>query len=105
MTTFRIPLAVTIAAASAILFLPSIARSAPSCGPWETLKTYLGTKHHETEFGGGFINPSAVLVLLMSPGGDTWTLAALGTDGNACIMSSGRDWFQRPFLPAEETPS
>jgi hypothetical protein len=101
----RIPLAVTIAAASAILFLPSIARSQPQCAPWETLKGVLSEQHHEVEFGGGLINPSAVLVLLMSPGGDTWTLAALGTDGNACIMSSGRDWFQREMTNAEERPS
>jgi hypothetical protein len=75
------------------------------CAPWDEVKEFLSEQHHETEVGGGFINPSAVMVLLMSPGGETWTIAALGTDGQACITSSGSDWFQRSIPAREESPS
>jgi hypothetical protein len=78
---------------------------AAECTSWDTLKAGLARDYHEVEVGGGFISPQAVLVLLMSPGGDTWTLAALGTDGQACLVSSGKDWFQRSIPSADERPS
>ncbi|HKY87622.1 MAG TPA: hypothetical protein VJL90_12740, partial [Pseudorhodoplanes sp.] len=61
--------------------------------------------YHETEVGGGFVNQNAVMVILMSPGGETWTLAALGTDGKACMVASGTDWFQRSIPNPEERGS
>jgi hypothetical protein len=78
---------------------------AAECSSWDTLKGYLAKEHHEVEVGGGFINPHAVMVVLMSPGGDTWTIAALGTDGQACIVSAGKDWFQRSIPSPDERPS
>jgi hypothetical protein len=78
---------------------------AAECTSWDTLKAGLARDYHEVEVGGGFISPQAVLVLLMSPGGDTWTLAALGTDGQACLVSSGKDWFQRSIPSPDERPS
>jgi hypothetical protein len=78
---------------------------ASECTTWDNLKAALAKEFHEVEVGGGWINPQAVLVLLMSPGGDTWTLAALGTDGQACLVSSGKDWFQRSIPSADERPS
>jgi hypothetical protein len=78
---------------------------ASQCTTWDTLKAGLSRDFHEVEVGGGFITPSAVMVLMMSPGGDTWTIAALGTDGQACIVSAGKDWFQRSIPSADERPS
>jgi hypothetical protein len=78
---------------------------AAECTSWDTLKAGLARDFHEVEVGGGFITPSAVMVLMMSPGGDTWTIAALGTDGQACIVSAGKDWFQRSIPARDERPS
>jgi hypothetical protein len=81
------------------------AKAQTQCMAWDTLKASVAKDYHEVEVGGGFISPQAVLVLLMSPGGDTWTLAALGTDGQACLVSSGKDWFQRSIPSPDERPS
>lgn len=89
---------------AALMTGPALAQQS-ACTSWEVMKATLAQEYHETETGGGFLNPQAVLVLLMSPGGETWTIAALGTDGQACIMSSGRDWFQRSIPSPEERPS
>jgi hypothetical protein len=75
------------------------------CTSWPVLKAGLARDFHEVELGGGFINEHAVMVVLVSPGGDTWTIAALGTDGQACIVSAGKDWFQRSIPSADERPS
>jgi hypothetical protein len=75
------------------------------CSSWPVLKAGLARDFHEVEVGGGWINPQAVMVVLMSPGGDTWTIAALGTDGQACIVSAGKDWFQRSIPSPDERPS
>jgi hypothetical protein len=80
-------------------------RAETSCMPWHHVKAELAEKYHEVEVGGGFINENAVMVVLMSPGGDTWTIAALGTDGQACIVSAGKDWFQRSIPSPDERPS
>jgi hypothetical protein len=89
----------------ACVLLPAIARSEGHCGPWDNLKSFLAEKHHEVEVGGGFIGPTIVTVLFMSPDGDTWSMVALGTDDQACIVQSGRDWFQRSIPSADERPS
>jgi hypothetical protein len=78
---------------------------AADCTAWPVLKSFLAEQHHEVELGGGFISDQAVMVVLVSPGGDTWTIAALGTDGQACIVSAGKDWFQRSIPSADERPS
>jgi hypothetical protein len=78
---------------------------AADCTSWDALKAGLARDFHEVEVGGGFITPQAVMVLMMSPGGDTWTIAALGTDGQACVVSAGKDWFQRSIPSADERPS
>lgn len=85
--------------------LATNAHAQPQCAPWSEVKATLAENYHESEVGGGFLNPQAVLVILMSPGGETWTIAALGTDGNACILSSGTDWFQRSVPARDERPS
>ena len=55
--------------------------------------------------GGGIVNDKAVMIVFVSPDGATWTLAALGTDGKACLVASGVDWFQRSIPSSQERPS
>jgi hypothetical protein len=78
---------------------------AAECTSWDTLKAGLARDFHEVEMGGGFISETAVTVVLVSPGGDTWTQVVLSPDGQACIVSAGKDWFQRSIPSADERPS
>lgn len=75
------------------------------CVSWDTMKADLAARYHEVEVGGGFLNSQAVMVVLMSPGGSTWTIAALGTDGKACVVAAGVDWFQRSIPNPDERGS
>ena len=97
----RIASAIAVLAA---LAAPAYAQS-PQCTTWETMKAYLASEYHEVEVGGGLVNAQAAMVILMSPGGSTWTLAALGTDGKACLVASGVDWFQRSIPSSDERGS
>jgi hypothetical protein len=80
-------------------------RAAGACTSLDGFKTTMARDFNEVEVGGGFLNPQSVLILFMSPGGDTWTIAALGTDGQACIWAVGKDWFQRSIPSPDERPS
>ena len=97
-------IASAIAVLVAGLAAPAYAQS-PQCGPFKTLQTYLAETHHEVELGGGIVNDKAVMVVFVSPDGATWTLAALGTDGKACLIASGVDWFQRSIPNPDERGS
>lgn len=102
----KIPLIATVAASAAVLLLPSSARSQePRCGPFAEMRAALASNYHEVEIGGGIVNPNAVMVVFVSPDGETWTIAALGTDGKACLVASGTGWFQSPVPNSKERPS
>ena len=90
--------------ALACIAAPAYAQS-PQCGPFTDLRTFLAKEHHEIELGGGIVNDKAVMIVFVSPDGATWTLAALGTDGKACLIASGVDWFQRSIPSSQERPS
>ena len=97
-----------IASAFAVLVAglaaPAQAQS-PQCGPFPELRNALAKEHHEIELGGGIVNERAVMVVFVSPDGATWTMAILGTDGKACLIAHGVDWFQRPVPSSQERPS
>jgi hypothetical protein len=78
---------------------------AAECELWPALKDQLAAEFHEVEQGGGFISDQAVVVVLASPGGETWSMVILRPDGYACPMAAGRDWFQRSIPSADERPS
>lgn len=90
--------------ALACIAAPAQAQS-PQCGPFTELRTVLAKEHHEIELGGGIVNDRAVMVVFVAPDGATWTMAILGTDGKACMVAHGVDWFQRSIPSSEERPS
>ena len=97
-------IASAIAVLVAGLAAPAYAQS-PQCGPFTDLRTVLAEKHHEVEHGGGIVNDKAVMIVFVSPDGATWTMAILGTDGKACLIAHGVDWFQRSVPSSQERPS
>lgn len=97
-------IASAFAVLAAGLAAPAQAQS-PQCGPFTELRTVLAKEHHEIELGGGIVNDKAVMIVFVSPDGATWTLAALGTDGKACLIASGVDWFQRSIPSSDERGS
>jgi len=69
------------------------------CGPYADLKKWLAEKYHEEPSGSGVTaQGKAALMIFASPGGESWTVAVLGQDGNACILADGQD-FEPVILP------
>lgn len=101
-----VPLAATLAACATILLMPSAARSQEQrCGTWETIKTFAAKTYGEAPLGGGLINQEQALIMLASPGGNSWTLVSLTTHGLACVLASGNDWHLAPFVNPDERQS
>lgn len=63
------------------------------CLPLDRLREELRTKFGEEEVGGGIVGETAITLLFVSPDGDTWSIAMLSPDGQACVVAGGSDWF------------
>lgn len=89
------------ASLAALLAGPAMAQEAPPqpqaftavCLPLDRLRDELKTKFNESEVGGGIVSETAITLLFASPDGDTWTIAMLSPDGQACVVAGGSDWF------------
>lgn len=82
-----------LALAGMVLIGTAHAHAVPiHCSPWPDLKALLLTKYHEAPVSGGIVNPNAVLQVLASPGGESWTAVVIGINGMACIISAGKGW-------------
>lgn len=83
--------------AAVLMLSPALAAeppaAAPQCAPWATVKQDLIVKFHEVQIGGGLLNEHTLLAVFASAGGATWTTIALGSNGTACVLSTGTDWF------------
>jgi hypothetical protein len=85
--------ALTVTAIGALWASRADAQEGPPCAPTTELVAKLKDKYGEVEVGGGIFNEQVVVIPFASPGGDTWTILSIGTDGFACILSHGTDWF------------
>lgn len=85
--------AVTLAAVFVILALP--VRAQGLCAPRDYILTEFAQRHHERPVAAGLAANGAVLELLMSKDGSTWTLIATGPNGITCIAATGTDWSPR----------
>lgn len=85
--------AVTLAAVLVILALPARAQS--PCAPRDYILTQFAQRHHERPAAAGLAANGAVLELLVSKDGSTWTLIATGPNGITCIAATGTDWASR----------
>ncbi|TJW14370.1 MAG: hypothetical protein E5W82_10355 [Mesorhizobium sp.] len=73
---------------------PAVAAEKGTCAPWLELKQDLAAKYHEIQIAGGLINEKTLIAVFASAGGATWTTIAVDSDGNACVLTVGTDWFQ-----------
>lgn len=81
--------------ALAMLWPREASAQAPQCLPYGKMLEYLSTRYREKLTGLGMISPNAIVQLFASEAG-TWTILAIGRDGQACVMSSGTGWEQLP---------
>lgn len=84
----RIPLALALTAA---LTFP--AHAANHCETREHFLQHLGFKYHERPVGFGISGGGALVEILSSPDGKTWTIIATLPDGCSRMVVTGKDWF------------
>lgn len=71
---------------------PARAQAEVLCSTWDEIKSRFADKHNEVPIGGGQVNPTVVLQVLVSPGGATWTIVFVDRNGKACITAAGKNW-------------
>lgn len=71
------------------------------CAPFVQMRDSLKERYNETNSGVGIVNEKSVAVLFRSPGGETWTIALLDSNGIACAVAAGTDWSQSEIEKGE----
>lgn len=67
------------------------------CGDRDEIVRSLEQQFKESAQAVGVVDQNAVLEIFVSPTG-TWTIIATGTDGNACLVSSGEGWDSKTLV-------
>jgi hypothetical protein len=63
-----------------------------TCIPRDAVLKNLADNFHEATVGVGLVSSGALLELLMSPDGSTWTVILSAPNGMSCPLAAGRDW-------------
>jgi hypothetical protein len=99
----------TIAIGLSTLATPALAQEPgqqPTCAPYAEVEAKLAAEYHETRVQQGVVGEGrAMLVILASPDGATWTALMVRHDGLACMAAAGSDWQVRhddaPSVPEQ----
>lgn len=75
-----------------------------ACSPRAAVLDQLSTRFHEAPVAVGLTNNGALLELLTSPEGETWTIIITMPNGATCLMAAGEDW-QQLAAPEPGEPS
>ena len=82
--------------------IPAAAQAGVECAPRTALLAGLATKFHEAPVAIGLASSGALIEILTSADGETWTLLISRPDGTSCLVASGQDWQKlAPVVPAD----
>jgi hypothetical protein len=66
--------------------------ASPVCGPRTQLLDQLTKKYKEAPVGVGIANNGALVEVLTSNDGATWTILISRPDGTSCLVAAGQEW-------------
>ena len=75
------------------------AHAAPACGPRASVIDNLARLYDEAIVHRGTATNGAMIEVLASPEGETWTILVSGPTGIACVVAAGARWVGD--IPAE----
>lgn len=78
--------------AGVMALLPWPALAAPSCMPRDQALSWLAERYDERPVAQGLASNGALLELLASPDGGTWTIMLSTARGVSCPFAAGTDW-------------
>ena len=87
----RIVCAVVVLAGVQLASVTADAAS-PQCGPRTALLDQLAKQYKEAPTAVGLSNSGALVEVLTSTDGTTWTILVTGPDGTSCLAVAGQEW-------------
>jgi hypothetical protein len=66
----------------------------PSCGQRTELLQTLSKKYSEVPVAVGLANNGALIEVLTSGNGSTWTIIVSQPNGTSCLVAAGEEWQQ-----------
>ncbi|MGO1121210.1 hypothetical protein ACTL6U_21140 [Rhodovibrionaceae bacterium A322] len=78
---------------------PAAAQQAPTCNLRDKVLAHLAGKYSEAPVAVGVTSSGALLEVLSTPDGQTWTVLLTRPDGVSCLLAAGEGW---RWLPVEQ---
>lgn len=72
---------------------PKVVQQKPPCGQWKVIRNNLQQKMKAVEVAGGILNDDTTTTTMVAPDGKFAVYALTISDGIACYMYEGTDWF------------
>jgi len=80
----------------AIVLVSSAAAAEVPCGKRDKIVDWLETKYHEEPVATGISSKGALIEVLSSEDGDTWTILLTAPNGTSCVVDTGQAWQPKP---------
>lgn len=80
----------------ALALMSSAAAAQVPCGERAKIIGWLAVNYKEAPVATGLSNKGALVEVLTSVDGDTWTILITKPDGISCIVDTGQAWQARP---------
>ena len=80
----------------AMLFAGSAAAAEIPCGKRDTIVDWLAGKYLEEPVASGISSKGALLEVLSSRDGGTWTILLTAPNGTTCVVDTGQAWQAKP---------
>ena len=90
------------AAVVAAFYVSGPAPAQPQCQPRDILLERLERSYGEVPAGSGVIHDGALLEIVMTPDGATWSMVVTSPGGISCLVATGEAW--RAVEPEPEGP-
>lgn len=95
---------VLTAAIIAISLISTSAIAQAVCNKRETVLEHLAAKYKEAPVGMGLASNGAVLEILSSKEGTSWTIIATQANGISCVIAAGESWITLKYENPKTKP-
>lgn len=86
-----------------MMLLAGMMLAQAACGPVHDVAKHLKDEYNEELVGYGIDkNGTGITMMFASPGGQTYTMAAVTPQGVACLIATGSRWTAKPPKPEGE---
>ncbi len=92
----------TITIFALILFTPAAAaQSQSACNPRDNVVGHLAKKYGEAPVAIGVTNKGALIEVLTTSDGSTWTIIVSMPNGTSCLVAAGEGWRTKALSPID----